>query len=209
MMNREIIEKSIHIFGNKKSRIVLGIAVLILFVTLLIGNQATTRTSYHKESNQIAVKLNDINVQLNKLSSHPKVSGAYESALNAIRQDVHSMNKSVLLMAKSEEVKNVSSQILTLKEDINSGLRDLKKSVSSGVDNKELLNADVLPFEVIAIDVIAGQPYVSVDYDKHIIPIAVGDLLASWRVNNVDYDLKMAEFRNEKNQFVRVTLKEV
>lgn len=209
MINREIIAKGIHILGNKKARIVLGSVVFVLFSTFLIGNQATTRADYQKESNQIAVKLNDINVQLNKLSSHPKVSGAYESALNAIRQDVRSMNESVLLMAKSEEVKNVSSQILTLKEDINSGLRDLKKSVSSGMDNKELLSEDVLPFQVIAIDVIAGQPYVSVDYDKHIIPIAVGDFLASWRVNNVDYDLKVAEFRNEKNQFVRVNLQEV
>jgi len=66
-----------------------------------------------------------------------------------------------------------------------------------------------LPFHVLAVDVIAGEAYVSVDYAHHVSPMALDDLLGSWRLDSADYDSNTAEFVNEKNQFVRVNLKGV
>ncbi len=86
---------------------------------------------------------------------------------------------------------------------------DLKKSVSSSLGNKEYLDSSLLPFQVISIDVIGGEPYISINYADHISPLGVGDLLVGWRVTSADSDQGIAVFVNEKNQFIRISLQGV
>ena len=59
---------------------------------------------------------------------------------------------------------------------------------------------------MVSVDRIAGLPYVSVDYAKHISPLAVGDQLAGWRVMAAYFDAGVAEFVNDKDQYVKVVI---
>ena len=118
-----------------------------------------------------------------------------------------SIKNSINNTAKSSEVQKISGQLNSIKEDIDSQINSLKKIVSHGSNNKEYLDATALPFQVISVDIIAGQSYATVNYENHIWPLTIGDSLAGWKIIYVDYDTEIIELINEKNQHVKIKIR--
>jgi hypothetical protein len=173
--------------------------LIVFFISAIVGTHRHNTmdnliTFQNKHTEIILRKLNDINATLHDVSSKPA---------NAKQQAVL---QSIVNVAKGSDIKMVSSQIALAKDDIDSQLNNLKKSISESVGSKQYLDEKVLPFHVISIDVIAGQSYVSIEYAHHILPLATSDLMAGWRVISADFDSGIAEFVNEKNQYVKVSL---
>lgn len=158
-----------------------------------------------KRNEQILHVLNDVNGQLASLSKTP-ANNVQKQALLKIENDLVGLQQSIIEVAKSSDIQKVSSQISSVKEDMDEHMSDIKRAVSDSMGNKQFLNANVLPFHVISIDVIGGQPYVSVNYADHVTPVGVSDVLAGWRLILADYDASVAEFVNDKDQYVKVSL---
>lgn len=177
--------------------------IIFLYVSYPHENKVEAQNKKHNEI--VLNELSDINNQMKIIVNHPDQVRMYQ-ALQSIKNDAGDIQKSVKDVAKTTDIQKVSNQINGIKEDVDNQISDLKKTVVSGMSNKQVLDPAALPFHVISIDVIAGQSYVTVDYANHILPIAIGDLLAGWRVNSADYDSRVAEFVNEKNQFVQINL---
>ena len=72
--------------------------------------------------------------------------------------------------------------------------------------SKAYLDAKTLPFQVISIDVMAEQPLVSIDYDHRRMPLSRGDTLAGWQITEADYASSTVEFKNNQDQYVKVSL---
>ena len=186
------------------------VVLFILLILMLSYKKSSTRniSSLQKQHNEVILKkLNEINDTLLAVKNNPVTTKQQQHDLVNIEESILSLQKTITEVAKSSEIQKISSQIASVKDDVNTQINDLKKSISESMGNKQYLDASALPFHVIAIDVIGGQAYVSVDYANHIFPLAIGDILTGWRVSNSDYDSSVAEFVNEKNQFVRISMK--
>jgi hypothetical protein len=196
---------------NRQLIIVITFGLIVLPIAVIVsGHRIKTVTDLLSTQNKQAEitlhKLNDISSTLHDIESNPNNSKQQQVTFQSLGQNMASVQKSMTDVAKSAEVQKVLNQLFSTKEDMDSQISDLKKSVADGGSNKQYLDASALPFHVISVDVIAGQTYVSIDYVSHISPLAISDLLAGWRVISADYDSGMAEFVNEKNQYVKVSI---
>ena len=195
------------IFERNKLLSILGIILPIIMVALIAShNKNTVTASQNKRNEAILRQLNEINAVIHDVENNPRNTKQQQIVLQALEKDVSFVQKSLKDVAKSTDIHKVSDQIASIKDDVDSQLSDLKKSISTNHSNSQYLTTNDLPFHVLSVDVIAGQPYVSVDYASHIAPIGVGDLLAGWRVITVDYDTETAEFIKENDQHVKITL---
>ena len=199
------------IWKEKKSLIIIITSfIAVLFFSIISGHKNMNVTDLislqNKRSEAILRELNDINSVLHNVESNPSNTKQQQLALQTLEKDIASTQKSMIDVAKSTDIQKVSSQIALVKDDIDSQISDLKKAVSKSIGSKEYLDASALPFHVISVDVIAGQPYVSVEYASHVSPLSAGDLLVGWRVVSAEYDTGISEFVNEKNQYVKVSL---
>ena len=79
-------------------------------------------------------------------------------------------------------------------------------STRSTALNKIYLEISALPFQVMAMDVIADQPFVTVEYQHHLMPLLRGDEVAGWRLTTMDYQTAHAEFKNAHGEYVRVAV---
>ncbi len=198
------------IYGDKFFLILeLGFLVLFIFIGM-IGYKNMKMTDLaslqNKRSAFIVNELNDIHSILHDIESNPFNSRQQQMTLQSLEQDIVVAQKSMLNLAKTSDIQKVSSQISSVKDDIDSQMGEMKKAIAEGVGSKQFLDASALPFHVISVDIIAGESYVSVEYDNHIFPLAIGDLLTGWRVISADYEADCAEFANEKSQYVKVDL---
>ncbi len=181
--------------------------LIILFAVHQQSNDVTNLTlSQNKQTLTILNQLSDINNQLQQLTSSPQNSQSFKIALTSISNDLSSIQKSVNELAKTSDVQKVSSQLASMQNDVDAQMLDLKKAVASSNDSKQYLDAKVLPFHVISIDVISQQPFVSIDYASHITPLAVGDTVAGWKIAAADYDAAQVEFKNAHDQYVKISL---
>ncbi len=180
-----------------------------LMCTLVVVKHISDGTRKANRSDTILRQLNAMHIILKEVVSNPSNSKQEQIVLKRLEDNMASVQKSLMNVAKSSDIQEVSKQISLVKDDIDSQMVDLKKSVSSSLGNKEYLDASSLPFYVISIDVIGGEPYVSINYADHISPLGIGDLLVGWRVTSADSDQSVAVFVNEKNQFVRISLQGV
>lgn len=200
-------------FSNK-SKIIIGSVFLFLFLifhVLLVLYQSHSilnqSTKNSKHSHIIIEKLREINDSLILMKTNSSMSHHQQNLLLKLEKDFASLEASIVDVAKSSELKDVSTLVTTMKNDVNSQFGDLKKMISGG--NKEYLDVSSLPFHIISVDVIGGQAYATVDYVNRVFPLSIGDTVAGWRLNQADYDLHVVEFVNEKNQFVKANLKSV
>ncbi len=209
-MNEFYSELKIILVEKKSLIIILSSLITILFLSIILFHKNTNVTdvvsSQNKRSEAILRELNDINSVLHDVESNPFNTKQQQVALQSLEKDIASTQKSMIDVAKSSDIQKVSGQLASVKDDIDTQMSDLKKAISESTAGKQYLEASVLPFHVISVDVIAGQPYVSVEYASHVSPLAVGDSLTGWRVTSADYDSGVAEFANEKNQSVKVSL---
>lgn len=188
-----------------------GTGFLLWLIILLAVHQqsngvADLSVTEKQRALTILNQLSDINNQLQQLASNPQNSQSFKTALTHISSDLSSFQKSLNELAKSSDVQKVSGQLASMQNDIDAQMLDLKKAVASSNDAKQYLDAKVLPFHVISIDVISQQPFVSIDYANHITPLAVGDTVAGWKITAADYDAAQVEFKNAHDQYVKISL---
>lgn len=209
------IQQLINYFVNldKKTKKVISacvtgiVLVLLIIITLLSHHENSSISNLSANENQhtksILSKLGDIDSQVQTLSANPQNSTAFKDALTNISSDITTIKQSAL--AQQGNFQKLSTQIASVKDDMDSQMQDLK-SVMANNKSKHYLDPKVLPFHVISVDVIAQQPFVSIDYDHHITPLAVGDSIAGWQITAADYDAAQVEFKNSEDKYVKVSL---
>jgi len=199
------------ILKNKKLSLIISIGSLCLFIFLPVTGHKGTKIAdlislQNKRNAIILSELEGINSALHTVENNPFNSQQQQIALQALEKNIMSAQKSMLDVSKTSDIQKISSQITSVKDDIDSQMSDMKKIISETTSSKQVLDASTLPFHVISVDVIAGQPYIAVEYHNHIFPLAIGDSLTGWRVVSADYESGIAEFANEKNQYVKLSL---
>lgn len=199
------------IFKNKKYLTVAGLLACITFCTFIITthkntNVANSLSLQNKRAATILHELEDIQSVLHHIEGNPLNSKQEQTALRSLEKDMAIAQKNMADAAKVSDIQKLSSEISLVKDDIDTQINDLKKTISEPLGNKSFLEASALPFHVVSVDVISGEPYVSLEYGNHVSPLTVGDLLAEWRVISLDYELGTAEFINTKNQHVKVNV---
>jgi hypothetical protein len=202
------------VIQNKKYlKVIIMIAsILALFVAIIItahyvNNKKSNLSSLTNKHNEIILsKLNQVNDQLETLARNPSNSKEQYLTLQGIEKNVAEIHQSLVAVAKIADIQKISNQIDSVKDAVDSQMSDIKKAMSEQGGNKQYLDPNALPFHVVAIDVISGEPYVSVNYQDHVSPLGISDMLAGWRLITADYDLNVAEFVNEKNQSVKINL---
>jgi hypothetical protein len=195
-------------YGQKTRLVLLSVAGLLLGMMLLTYHAFSknqTVSLQNKRSELIVQELSTIQSQLDVFLGTAKNQKS-QSALLTIQNALSALQQSILTLAKTADMQQVSSQIASVKDDVDSQMGDIKQVILNHPLGKQYLTAEALPFHVVSVDRIAGLPYVSVEYAKHISPLAVGDNLAGWRVIAAYFDAGVAEFMNDKEQYVKVVI---
>jgi hypothetical protein len=186
--------------------------MLILLFTIVGKHKYSTIdnviSAQNKHSEAVLRELTNISETLHEVSNNT-TTAKQQVVLQSLEKEIMTIHQSIVDVAKGSDIQKMSNQITLVKEDMDSQISDLKKSVYESSGNKQYISESALPFHVISVDVIAGQSYVSVDYANHTLPLAISDLLAGWRVISADYDSGVVDFVNEKNQYVKVSLQGV
>ena len=185
--------------------------VVILAVMIHQGhNFSTTAQLQNQKSRVILHEINEMNDAIHKLSTTAQHSEEYKEALNNMSQTLAQLAKTAVTL---NDLHAVSTQIQSMQNEVDNQLGDLKSEFS--LTHKHYLDADALPFKVISIDVMDGQPFVSVEYQHLMTPLAVGDALAGWKVSYADYANSAVEFEknpkdknneDNKKQYVKVVI---
>jgi hypothetical protein len=200
---------------QKNKWIVPGIGLGVIFLLLLLilwatsaqqNSVATLAAHENQQATRMLSQLSDINAQLQQMAANPQNSSAYKSALGTMSADLSAIQTGMSDLAKHADIEKVSSQLTSMQGDVDNQMLDLKKAVAGGLATKNYLDASVLPFRVVSIDVMSQQPFVSIDYDHHITPLAIGDTMAGWTVTAADYDAGSVEFKNARSQYVKQTV---
>ncbi|HVV68005.1 MAG TPA: hypothetical protein VHE99_03055 [Gammaproteobacteria bacterium] len=185
------------------------VSVLLSFFTLVSvmhqyhnAGQAAGITT--KRNLQILSELNDLHSQVQQLSSLSSKPGELKTTLVRLDTELTDLEKEIANTAKSTEVQKLSVQL----SDMQSDLGDLSQTFAAQFTNKKYIDAKKLPFHVLSLDVISEQPFISVDYNHHIIPLGIGDSLATWKIMSADYDTQTVELTNAQGQYVKITLSE-
>lgn len=197
--------------NNKKLviKIALALGLFLLTIIIFLIHHQTNTVSYwaaneNKQARAILSQLSDMDTQLQQLSSHSQNSKAFKEMLLKLGGGISEMKKSVNDLAKARDMQRVSSQITSMRNDVDTQMLELKEVVAN--NSKAYLDSKVLPFQVISIDVMSQQPFVSINYDYHLTPLTVGDSLAGWQITAADYASAQVEFKNEHDQYVKVSL---
>lgn len=197
-----------NLIRSKKRLMILFAIIFLLFITGVIfkNHLIKNNSSLQKQNNAVIIsKLNEINEELIIVKDQSSEKNQV-FLLQKLQKDISSIKSSFGEIAKTSDIKNISDQIITAKTELNGKMDEVKRFFSENIGEKKYLEANILPFQVLTIDVIAGQSYVSIDYLNHVLPLSIGDMLAGWRVTDLNYGNKVAEFVNAKNQFIRVTM---
>lgn len=195
----------------KQHRSMQLIALMLLFVTLLVGitlyrqhKKSFEDLQYHR-SEMILQKVNAIQSEIEYLSRNANQNQQLRS-LERIEKDMGNAQHSLIDLAKTSDIQKVYSQLESIKEVINIKMTDIKHWVSTEKEHKHYLPPSHLPFHLTAIDMIGGEPYVTVDDDNHTFPMSIGDTLTGWRLIAADFESGFAEFMNANKQYVKITL---
>ncbi len=193
---------------SNKSKIVIALSSALIVLLCISGyfihaNDLLHSTSQKKHNELILQQIFQIHSELENLKSNP-----YEvKALSQVVNNINDLKDSISDSAKISDVKNISSEIGTVKSDLDNKLDAIQKAISTQDDGKEYLDKSALPFIVLSIDVIAGYPFVSVNFNNQILPMSVGDTLAGFRLESADFVLDTAQFVNHNNQYIKINLK--
>ncbi len=180
---------------------ILMIIPIILIILCLFGFLHFTLKK-ERDTQSVRAQLNTVEKALNQLSYHNQNPEDFRNTLSSIINNMALLQKSVDQSAKSSDVDKITAQISVITQNMG----ELKKLVTESSNGKEYLDAKSLPFKVISVDVISQQPFVSINYQNHITPLGMGDTVAGWEIVSADYDNAVAEFKNSKDQYIKVNL---
>lgn len=195
----------------RKPQISSFIFYLIIFsmiLLILLGNENDhlSRIAYdqNKQEKAIMNALDDVSRNVQRLTAYSQKSAEFKETLITINQNLTDIKTSVASLAKTSDVLKVDSDVIAMQQNMNEDMDDLKKMVVS--QSKDYLDPKVLPFHVISIDMLAEQPFISIDYNHHITPLTLGDSLAGWMIMQANYEKSYVEFKNANNKYVKVVL---
>lgn len=174
----------------------------VIFVLGIIFGFFHILKIHDHETQSVSAQLNTVQRALDQLSYHNQNPEDFKETLSNISNTMISIQKSIDQSAKSSDVDKITTQTTMIKQNI----EELKKLIAENGNGKEYLDVKALPFKVISVDVISEQPFVSIDYQHHITPMDVGNTIAGWEIVSADYDHTVAEFKNNKGQYVKVNL---
>jgi hypothetical protein len=98
------------------------------------------------------------------------------------------------------------TSVLTHKMD---GMQKQLDEMNPKNPQNQQLSVNDLPFEIVAIDNIQGNNIVTVRYDYQTTPLNKGDRFAGWKLVEVNFNNQLAQFMNNKHQYVNVDLNQV
>jgi hypothetical protein len=142
-------------------------------------------------------QISNIRAQLDKLG----VGTQNATQASNMNRALVTLEKEVTGTAKSEELQKIAA-------DMESRLDELEKTVTDSAYAKHYVDAKTLPFQVVSVDVISGQVFVSVDYERRMVPLGIGDSLAGWKVIDADYDHVSVELVNNQGQYIKIDVPE-
>lgn len=195
---------------HKKYRLWLGGSLLFFAGSLLVSYCVYHHTKHNQfllqqnqQSTRMLQELNTIQSQLEAVADQTH-SRQEESALTAMNTELATLRQLASSTAKTADIEKVSNDIASIKQSVETHAEDLQNALTANGFGQAELPASALPFKVVSVDILAGLPYVSVDYAHHTAPIAIGESLAGWRLMAVDDDIGAAEWMNDKNQHVKL-----
>lgn len=115
-------------------------------------------------------------------------------------------NKSFSLLQQT--LIELESQISATQENMNAHFKIIHEALVDKKEDKPYMDANVLPFHVISVDMMEDQAFVSIDYGNHTTPLQVGEWIGGWQVFKLNVDSAAVEFVNANKQYVKVRLKE-
>jgi hypothetical protein len=156
----------------------------------------------HHENHTFLNQMNAVQQQITQLSEEDVNTDNVKSSLAHISTDISAIKSEEALTATSTDMNKVENQLAIIKQ----AMDELKKLAVQNNNGKEFIDAKNLPFKVLSVDVIAQQPFVSIQYDHHITPLGIGDTIAGWQIVDADYSNGSVEFKNNQSQYIKVNL---
>lgn len=185
---------------------VLAAYTFILFMTLICmlyqnHNTGLSISQTNQRSTKILTELNNVRYQLQKIDFDQNPENL-KTAITTLTSELSGMEKTITDTAKQPEIEKINQHLAALQ----TGFNDLENTIFSQFNQKKYLNGKALPFQVSYLDMISGQPFVSVNYEHHVIPLGIGDKLNGWTMTLADYAGQSVEFSNGQGQYIKVIL---
>jgi hypothetical protein len=156
----------------------------IILATLFVGlafyvKQETTQIKFifqvtEERQANILSSLNEMQSPMENLKADHEQIMSLQTSLTHL-QEVVAKENSLASLAKSAEMQQIARELQKLKP-ANRSADLLKKR-----HRKSKAIPMTLPFRVKSLDIIADQPYASVEYQQNTLPLRVNDQLAGWR----------------------------
>lgn len=179
------------------------LVLLITLVCMLYQNHNTglSTSQTNQRSMKILAELNSLRYQLQKIDLDQNPENL-KAAVATLTSELSGIEKTLADTAKQPDVEKINQHLSALE----TGFNDLENTLGSQFNHKKYINGKALPFQVSYLDMISGQPFVSVTYEQHIIPLGIGDKLNGWTMTSADYAAQSVEFTNGQGQYIKVTL---
>lgn len=171
---------------NQGIKLLPHLILAILFVGLAFYvKQETTQIKFifqvsaERQANILSA-LNDIQSQMAALNKagHEQIQ-SLQTSLTHLQESV-AKEQSLAHLAQSAEVQQLAKQLQQLGS-VHHSAHPLKKTRRKSHDIPM-----TLPFRVKSLDMIADQPYVSVEYQDNTLPLRANDQLAGWKAININ-----------------------
>jgi len=190
---------------NRYRFVALMVFTLFLAWALWYAYNQQWENAFIKNSNhqsQVVVRqLGTIQDQLQQVAKNLPDSPAFKTDLSRLAAQAADVNHAMKQAATHADVVQITLQLTNIQSEITA----IQKILASN-PTKHYLDAKLLPFQVISVDVIADQPFVSVSYGDLREPLGIEDSLAGWKLVSADFTRLEAEFENAKGELIKVSV---
>ncbi len=156
----------------------------------LISHVSTEREA------EILLTLNDLQLQINSIKAdHEQIKAVKETITHL--EHTAATEESVSGLAKATQLERISDQLQKLQKSYS-----FKKAIflrKKQAHPSKAVKAS-LPFHIKSLDIMAGQPFVSVEYQQNTLPLRINDSLADWKVIKIDMTTGVSLWENLKTR---------
>lgn len=198
-----------HIFENNKiflfgtSLFAVGfLTSLALYPKTEVVNTKQDLTIYKalsEKMDNIQAQIGKVNLEIKKpqdkvdLTSITKEISRISGNLDSVKSDTNNV------LAKSNRNNNILiNEIKDVKEKV--------VAIKGSSKETKYVDAKQLPFEILSIDVVQEVPVISIRYHFENFDLEKGDKIAGWKIRGLKYNNQIAEFINDKNEHVKISL---
>jgi len=173
-------------FSRKQCLAVIG-CVLVggCLVAQIMTENRNVQRSNQMTGEKYALLSNKLDAVL--AASNPGGSGE-PGVLEDIQKDLASIENKMPEIMKLSNMDKLAAQLDAMGQHIDSQMATLDKKLPNEAKPSKFLKADALPWQVVSVDNMEGQLYVSVKYQNHVQPLMPGESLAGWKVTAIDED---------------------